>query len=201
MPRANSRAPLGRASRMRRKRQPCRRKAWTFVSFPLKNLYSGLSALYGHVSENKRTRVRLTSVGRQAHRPRGIFVALRFQGESMAIRNLELYRSGESVWDRTRHRWNWDTERWLIAAAAVGVLAEGLRRRSQTGLALILSSGALAWWAFSEIGQRRHRRGHLKAVVPMPQRDDPVIESSEESFPASDAPSWTSTTGHATTPR
>ena len=119
----------------------------------------------------------------------------------MAIKNLEVYRSAESVWDRTTHRWNWDAERWIVAAVAVGFMAEGLRRRSPMGLAMMLGSGALAWWALAEIDQRRHRRGHLKAVVPMPRRDDPVVESSEESFPASDAPSWTSTTGGATPSR
>jgi len=117
----------------------------------------------------------------------------------MAMKNLELHRSDESIWDRTDNRWNWDTERWLIAAAASGFMIAGLRRRSATGLAMILGSGALAWWACSEIDQRRHRRGHLRAVLPTRAREDPIGESSEESFPASDAPAWTPTTGHTTT--
>jgi uncharacterized membrane protein len=62
--------------------------------------------------------------------------------------NLELHRGDESIWDRSDDRLNWDTERWLLGAAAGAFLFAGLRRRSLRGLALILGSGALAWWAF-----------------------------------------------------
>jgi hypothetical protein len=119
----------------------------------------------------------------------------------MTIKNLELHRSGETIWDRAENRGTWDSERWLIGGAAVAVLIAGLRRRSATGLALIVGSGAMAWWALSKIDERRHARGRLRAVLPMPNRPDPILESSEESFPASDAPSWTPTTGHTTTAR
>jgi hypothetical protein len=113
--------------------------------------------------------------------------------------NLELHRSDESIWDRADNRLNWDTERWLLAAAAGAFLFAGLRRRSLTGLALILGSGALAWWASSEMDQRRHRRGRLRAVMPARRSEDPIGEASEQSFPASDAPAWTATTGNTTT--
>src|SRR5262245_39874769 len=105
--------------------------------------------------------------------------------------NLVQHRAQPSIWDRTDTGTGWDVERWLAAMVAGAFLVSGFRKRTPTGLALALSGGALAWWAATSADQRRMHRGRVLAALPERHGEgDPVHEAAEESFPASDAPSW-----------
>ena len=111
--------------------------------------------------------------------------------------NLVQHRVETNVWDRV-DQLAWDSERWLAAVAAGALLIAGLRRRSTTGLLLSIGGGTLAWWAYKGVDERDGWRRHVRSVMPR-SAPDPVVEASEESFPASDAPAWTPTTGNTST--
>jgi len=87
--------------------------------------------------------------------------------------------------------------RWLIGGGAAALAVQGLRHKGAARATLFGIGGALALWALSGDSELPDARQWFTRVIETigGLAEDPVHEASADSFPASDAPSFTPTVG------
>ena len=114
--------------------------------------------------------------------------------------NLTPHRAPASVWDR--RGWDGTREqlampRLLIGIGGGALMLHGLRNRTVTGGLLAGIGGTLALWALTGQGDMSGARRWLGQLAERAgwRTDDLVHDASADSFPASDAPSFTPTVG------
>src|SRR5262245_45690934 len=117
-----------------------------------------------------------------------------------ATMNLTVPRGDKSVWDRpslTTSLATCDRERWLTAACGSVLAMAGARRGGFSGGLVAMAGTIMAVRA--AMGRHDFHVASRWVDRTLQERgwssSDPVLDASEESFPASDSPSWTAVSG------